>query len=116
MNVTHEFIPMKRAVNQELFYFILGDCYKQIVDGAIDNETFMMRDYSWDEELRDNDYHLYHKPSGLKVRWYKYPLRSPEVNMPISHDQWRAVLYDCLNAVRGSVAYPIQRWWEHGCN
>ena len=116
MRPTSAFRPIKRAVNQELFYYILGDYYHDTAGTVTDNDTFMMRDYNFSEDADEgvNMYHFHHKPSGLMIRWYKYPLRSPDANMEISHEEWRAVLYDCLNAIRGIVVYPIERWWEHG--
>ena len=104
----------KREVNQELFYEILGDFYEDIAgEKEYENDTFYFSEYDWNEpeEPKPN---LYHKPSGFKLWWYKYPLRSPEVNIYINYEQFRAVLYDIKNSIVGYERYVIgteAKWW-----
>ena len=77
-----------------------------------ENEIFEVKSYDWNEE-DSNDYHFYHKPSGLKVCWYKYPLRSPMSNMKdITHEQFLAVLRDCWNSMKTGIYYDVDSWWK----
>ena len=74
--------PMERDVNQILWYSIFdkdGEYSYGRNGNDFENETFEVKSYDWNEE--NNDYHFYHKPSGLKIYWYKYPLRSSMSNM-----------------------------------
>ena len=110
-------------VNQTLWYAIMYEPYQG--EEYFENETFAVRPYSWagdvvddvqdyidyalkegtiteddiEKVVHDNSWHFWHKPSGLKVSWYKYPLRSPESNMDIDNVQFYAVLQDCMNSV-----------------
>lgn len=101
-------IQFKRDVNQELWNYIMEEKY----DGTqpFENDTFQIKPYSWGEE--PNDWHFYHKPSGLKISWYKYPLRGVMSNMDITHSQFRAVLYDCMNSVHPRCTVMITKWWK----
>lgn len=40
-----------------------------------------------------------HKPSGLRVHWYKYIGRSMTTNRPISFEEWRAIVRECERSV-----------------
>lgn len=110
-----ERFTFNRGVNEELFYHWLGNVYKDHSD--FENDTFLMRDYAYceDDEVGVNEYHFYHKPSGLKIYWYKYPFRSSYSNMEITYDQFREVLVDCRNSYEGRemyMLYPNGYWWE----
>ena len=92
----------QREVNQELWYYIL--------DGLIDhygfeNDIFSIKPYD------EQEYEFFHKPSGVKIRWYKYPLRAAEINMPLTHEQFLDVLYDCRNSI-SSGTHGIYEWWR----
>ncbi|MBQ6632041.1 MAG: hypothetical protein IJH55_08075, partial [Romboutsia sp.] len=71
-----------REVWQILWSSILGDVGYMM--DPIENDTFFCRPYSWDDDVWDNSYHFLHKPSGLKLYWYKYPLRDGHCNMDIT--------------------------------
>lgn len=132
-------IEMEREVNETLWYSIMR--YKDSVFGTnpdytYQNDTFMCRSYNWNAEFEDevnqeeleksnglfghhNDFHFWHKPSGLKIYFYKYPLRSAEANMEITHEQFYAVLHDCKNSLedekgKGNIRFytEIDKWWE----
>ena len=80
-----------------------------------ENDTFMVRSYDWgldDEADKRNEYHFWHKPSGFKLQWYKYPLRDPYVNMDITHEQFLDVLRDCMNSIHPNFTYAINEWWK----
>ena len=106
---------MERDVNQILWYSVFDEDgeFSYGRDGNnFENETFEVKSYDWNEE-GNNDYHFYHKPSGLKVCWYKYPLRSPMSNMKnITHEQFLAVLRDCWNSMKTGIYYDVDSWWK----
>lgn len=82
-------------------------------DGDFSNDIFEFRAYSWDDKI--NDYHFYHKPSGFKIEWYKYPLRGANCNMNITDSQFVDILYDCVNSLEKGksfkVIHDIDDWW-----
>lgn len=110
-------VSFERQVNQDLFIYIMS----KIVDfdnfEEIQNSTFELRPYDWNEPKFPKP-NFYHKPSGFKLWFYKYPLRSPEVNFNISHYEFSCILYDCVNSVLSApdktfkVKYEIEKWWE----
>lgn len=121
---------MDRFVYQELFYHILGTFYngeeidyvREVeYDGQFyENETFMIRDYDWneDDEVGKNEYHFHHKPTDLKIYWYKYPMRSPKTNFEVTPQQFLTVLYDCRNSLNTNINSNIDKhvWWNKGTN
>lgn len=100
--------PLQRDVNQELWAYIMAEPYNGEL--PFENDVFQIKPYSWG--IEPNDWHFYHKPSGLKVYWYKYPLRGAASNMNITPEQFRAVLYDCMNSIHPSYITMIYKWWE----
>ena len=109
-------IPFNRGVNTELFYYWLGEFYEDL--GLVyENDTFMIRRYNYgeDDEVGTNEYHFYHKPSGLTIYWYKYPFRASASNIDITYDQFREVPIDCRNSLEGRKVYNLisgPYWWE----
>lgn len=104
--------PMESEVNQILWDSIFDERIPYGRNGNdYKNDIFEIKSYRWDES-QSNDYHFYHKPSGLKIYWYKYPLRSPMSNMEISHKQFLMVLRDCFNSFKFGITYDIDKWWE----
>lgn len=101
---------MERAVNQELWWWILPEDVAN-ADDHFENDVFEVVPFDWNSD-EEQEYNFYHKPSGIKVRWYKYPLRSPKCNDMITPLQFRNVLYDCLNSTMRNTRFDIDRWWE----
>ena len=107
-------IQFERQVNETVWNAIMG-AYRE-GDIYAENGTFAIRGYSWaendpeDEDL--NAWHFWHKPSGFKLQWYKYPLRSPYVNMDLTHEEFYAVLQDSMNSVRNFKDRTYKSWWE----
>lgn len=102
----------EREVNEILWYSIFGGEHSYGRDGNnFENNTFEIKSYNWNDE-DNNDYHFWHKPSGLKISWYKYPLRSPMSNMEITHEQFLTILRDCFNSLKTGVYYGIKPWWN----
>ena len=109
-------MQIERNVNEILWYSIMkwnnshcGDTYGD--NHTFENEVFTIKSYNWNEE-DNNEWHFWHKPSGFKLQWYKYPLRSPFVNKNITHEQFYAILNDCMNSVHPNFTVAINRWWE----
>ena len=106
-------IPFEREVNQELFYYILVNKDTGIDhDFGFDNDTFTLMPYCWDDDVENVEPNFYHKPSGFKISWYKYPLRDSYCNMDITHEQFRSILYDCVNSLNEWFQQDIDKWWE----
>ena len=114
-------IEFERNVNEVLWWAIMERGYNTEGHEAFENETFLVRPYCWQDELpetndylyyHNNEYHFWHKPSGFRLCWYKYPLRSPMVNMEITHEQFWDILHDCMNSVHPKSTYEINEWWR----
>lgn len=105
---------INRKVWQILWDYILGNLGLNKLPSKYINETFEYFPYSWEEE--ENIYHFYHKPSGLKIYWYKYPLRDAKCNIEITDEQFVDVLYDCRNSLslnqNPRIIYDINKWWD----
>lgn len=109
-------IRMERQVNQILWGEVMGDLGHNW-DRTYVNDTFEVRAYDWaDADDDSNEWHFWHKPSGFKLQWYKYPLRSPYANMFVTHEQFLNILYDCHNSMeegkRCRVLHEVMKWWE----
>lgn len=81
------------------------------------NDIFEHHPYLWDNhEGMINNYHFYHIPSGLKIQWYKYPLRDANCNIDITDEQFVDVLYDCVNSLQDMmpirIIYDRDAWWD----
>lgn len=111
--------PMERCVNQTVWFRFMDEIMNEsekFSNRILDSDIFTLKPYDWSDE-DDNEWHFYHKPSGLKIQWYKYPLRSPTANMTISHEQFYAVVVDCYNTywTNKKVIYSYGlagKWWE----
>ena len=113
-------IKFEREVNEVLWNYtmILKSKWENILGNNghdYENDTFMVSSYDWgldDEADKRNEYHFWHKPSGFKLQWYKYPLRDPYVNMDITHEQFLDILRDCTNSIHPNFTYAINEWWK----
>ena len=113
-------IEFERSTNEVLWNYtmILKSKWEDTLGmngNDYENDTFMVRSYDWgldDEADKRNEYHFWHKPSGFKLQWYKYPLRDPYVNMDISHEQFLDILRDCMNSIHPNFTYAINEWWK----
>ena len=113
-------IPFERSTNEVLWNYtmVLKSKWEDILGNNghdYENDTFMVRSYDWgldDEADKRNEYHFWHKPSGFKLQWYKYPLRDPYVNMDITHEQFLDILRDCTNSIHPNFTYAINEWWK----
>lgn len=106
---------MERTVNQILWEHIMGYLGFDW-DNTYENDTFVVKAYDWSDVEDANDWHFWHKPSGFKLQWYKYPLRGVMCNMKITHEQFSDILYDCRNSMEEGKSvrwlHEIDKWWE----
>lgn len=106
---------MERKVNQILWEHIMGELGCSW-DKTYENDTFIVKAYDWSDVENANDWHFWHKPSGFKLQWYKYPLRGVMCNMKITHEQFADILYDCHNSMEEGKSvkwlHEIDKWWE----
>ena len=101
----------ERDVNEILWYSVFDGKYSYGRNGNdFENDIFKVKSYDWGED-GNNDCHFWHKPSGLKICWYKYQLRSPMSNIEITHEQFLSVLRDCFNSLKTGYYYDIKQWW-----
>lgn len=132
---------LPRFVNQDLFFQILpefGDGYEpsevknkvyEIFEKTYkyENNTFKIHKYDWDDTKRyandiEKDPCFYHKPSGFKMTWYKYPLRDVEANMKLTSEQFASILYDVRESIDNEnghhITYDIgnEKWWKNKQN
>ena len=42
-----------------------------------------------------------HKPTGLKIAWYKYPMRDAYSNQNVDIDEFKRILDDCASSMNG---------------
>lgn len=105
---------IQRKVYQTLLLNVMAPVIEIIDSGNVfENETFMIRPYNWedDDEKDRNEYSFHHKPSGLKIYWYKYPLRSPKANMKVTPFEFEDVLNDCMNSYLKNTTVDTDSWW-----
>lgn len=74
---------------------LLDDAYE------FENDTFIIRAYYWGE---DEDIaalpNFVHKPTGLEISWYKYPMRDAYSNQDVSIERFEEILADCEASMR----------------
>lgn len=106
---------MNRMVSQVLWSNFMGELGCN--GNNYENDTFAVRSYDWSDD-DNNNWHFWHKPSGLKIEWYKYPLRSFEANMDITDAEFLNVILDCTNSMQEdknssiSFFHETDKWWE----
>lgn len=105
-------VDFERQVNEDLYYYILEKGFEEVTsDLEFENDTFKITPYDWNEP-KNPEPNFIHKPTGFKLWWYKYPLRSPEVNFNITHEEFSCILYDCVNSVSKFMKWEIDKFWE----
>jgi hypothetical protein len=62
------------------------------VGNKFENDIFLYEDYNWGTE---EDGTFKYKPSGLVVRFYKYPLRASEFSEIVSPKKWLKLIKHC---------------------
>ena len=71
-------------------------------ESDFENDTFIIRPYYWgeDEEIAQLPNFVY-KPTGLEIKWYKYPMRDAYSNQDIDIESFKAVLRRCEESMKG---------------
>lgn len=106
MKKTGRSYAMERGEWQEEFCRFLEECgfdgygYREGEDPPYENDTFVIRPYYWgeDEDEADKPNFVY-KPGGIKIWWYKYPLRAAECSHNISFREFRKILRKCSKSL-----------------
>ncbi len=69
------------------------------------NDVFEMNPYCWCEDTNcpqcslGTQCNLFHKPSGLRLSWYKYALRDSYTNIELDVELFTDIIDDCLRSV-----------------
>ena len=105
---------LDRSVAECIWYHVMLKKYQE-PNEFYENEVFAIKPYDWVKD--NNDWHFWHKPSGVKIYWYKYPLRGFGINKRITYEQLYAILQDAMNSTperngKVKVTYVIDEWWK----
>lgn len=67
-----------------------------------DNGTFCVRPYFWgeSENIQQMPNFIFYK-TGYQIQWYKYPLRDSYCNKEISFDEFKRMLQECEESLKG---------------
>ena len=78
---------------------------------TVDNDLFLIRPYYWgDDDRISKRPNFEYKPLGLKITWYKYPLRGAMSNMPLSSDKISEILSKCIEYAQKKTAERMQTY------
>ena len=105
-------VPLDRDVGWEDELFRLFEAYAPDRDCGwrecgvnFKNEVFEVHPYCWcdDEDCPQCGHatqpNFRHKPSGLEIQWYKYPLRNSYANRTVTLAEFRAIIDGCVNSI-----------------
>lgn len=106
-NSRGEYLVEPREEYQDIFCDFLHkngwDSHAIFGDGRdeYENDTFIIRPYYWgeDEEIAELPNFVY-KPTGLEIRWYKYPMRDAYSNQDVSVAEFAQILAKCEQSMR----------------
>lgn len=107
---------LERRVNQIVWHYYMDDMGRE----PFENDTFQIRPYSWDDYDEDgnnpNEWHFWHKPSGVRLEWYKYPLRGVMTNRKLNSESLADILSDCHNSMEEGKGvkflHGYDAWWK----
>ena len=95
---------------QEAFYTLTRRLGDEMGYGVhFENDTFEMHPYCWCESDdcpqcgTHTQVNFWHKPTDLKVVWYKYPMRAAELNQPLTLEAFTAVVDACVASLDPAV-------------
>ena len=75
------------------------DCYgwnHHIAGNKTETDKFIVRPYYWgDDEAKAELPNFVYKPTGLEIRWYKYPMRDAYSNQDVSVEDFKEILKEC---------------------
>lgn len=67
----------------------------------------------WEEFVENNGHepfcrlvrlNFHYKPLDFQIQWYKYPLRDSYMNQPLTLEQFREIIDDCIKSLGGGEA------------
>lgn len=66
-----------------------------------ENATIVIRPYYWGEDENITELpNFEYKPTGLKISWYKYPMRDAYSNQDVSVGEFREILVECAKSMK----------------
>ena len=72
-----------------------------IAGNKTETDKFIVRPYYWGEDEDEAALpNFVYKPTGLKISWYKYPMRDAYSNQDISIEQFVEILADCAKSMK----------------
>lgn len=78
-----------------------GNKYQLPYNTSYANGVFTIRPYYWgDDEIIARLPNFEYKPTGLKIRWYKYPMRDAYSNQDVDVDTFKKILKNCAESMR----------------
>lgn len=103
---------MPRKPYQTIFSKILNMFIEEIeYNEKFENDTFSFQhDDPYDLREEDPEFLFHYKPTGFKMKWYKYPLRNPEWNFELNEEDFTKMLVDCdLSLKNGGIRNHVKR-------
>ena len=105
-NSRGEYLVDPRSDYQDAFCEFLfangfdGYGFKGDSGACFENDTFAVRPYYWgeDENIAALPNFTY-KPTGLEIKWYKYPMRDAYSNQDVDIDAFKNILEDCARSM-----------------
>lgn len=93
-----EFESEDHEIEEEEKMFLISEATEDVT--YFSNDIFEVRPYYWGDspELAEKANFLY-KPTGLKIKWYKYPLRDAYANQNITYKELEEILQKCLKSI-----------------
>ena len=98
--------PLERGEWQDMFCRLFEGDHWATHEGpsrseyTFENEVFITRPYDWNCE--DPSPNFEYKPAGLKIWWYKYPLRDSYSDRPITFEELKAIVDHCIESLKGA--------------
>ena len=66
-----------------------------------ENDTFIIRPYYWGEDEKEQILpNFVYKPTGVEIKWYKYPMRDAYCNKDISVEQFKRIIDECKESMQ----------------
>lgn len=115
--------PVERDIGYEGLLYVLYEKLGIEDYDRYENDVFVLRPYYWGEcdcDANEGEYHkkdcsliqpnFHHKPSGLKIKWYKHPFRDSYSNQEITLVSFFEIIHSCLQSIQGehTMSYQIR--------
>ena len=80
--------------------------WSRIIAGNMtETDKFIVRPYYWGEDDAEAERpNFLYKPTGLEIRWYKYPMRDAYSNQDVSIVEFAKILEDCRKSMEEARA------------